>query len=80
MRVSFSVLGRKRSSAGKRGGQGQRGGDRRAILACFLKDKESKIESAIIECDFARARRQVNGGAHGLGNFQTACQRREKLI
>ncbi|ATE62829.1 peptidoglycan-binding protein [Thauera sinica] len=50
------------------------------ILACYLKDRELKIKSAIIERDFARARRQVNGGTHGLGNFQTAYLRGEKLI
>jgi len=50
------------------------------ILACFLKDKELKIKSAILEGDFARARRQVNGGTHGLSNFQTAYLRGEKLI
>lgn len=50
------------------------------ILACFLKDKELKIKAALIERDFARARRQVNGGTHGLGNFQTAYLRGEKLI
>ena len=50
------------------------------ILACFLKAKELKIKSAIVERDFARARRQVNGGTHGLKNFQTAYLRGEKLI
>lgn len=50
------------------------------ILACFLKDKELKIKSAIVERDFARARRQVNGGTHGLDNFRTAYLRGEKLI
>lgn len=50
------------------------------ILACFLKAKELKIKSAIVDRDFARARRQVNGGTHGLNNFQTDYLRGEKLI
>lgn len=39
------------------------------VLARFLKDRELQIKQALLERDFARARRLVNGGRHGLADF-----------
>ena len=39
------------------------------VLARFLKDRELKIKQALLERDFALARRYVNGGRHGLTEF-----------
>lgn len=39
------------------------------VLARFLKDRELAIKQALLERDFARARRLVNGGRHGLPEF-----------
>lgn len=50
------------------------------ILACFLKNKELKIKAALLERDFATARRLVNGGRHGLAEFTSAYLRGEKLL
>lgn len=50
------------------------------ILACFLKHKEIRIKSALLDHDLALARKLVNGGRHGLESFQTAYLRGEKLI
>ncbi|MEZ5826021.1 MAG: peptidoglycan-binding protein [Geminicoccaceae bacterium] len=45
------------------------------ILAAFLSTRERAIKEALLEDDLARARRLVNGGAHGLGRF-VDCYRR----
>ena len=50
------------------------------ILACFLKNKELRIKAALLERDFAAARKAVNGGRHGLSEFTTAYLRGEKLL
>jgi putative chitinase len=44
------------------------------LLAAFLKDKERRIKEALLDQDFAGARRLVNGGSHGLDRFTDAYQ------
>lgn len=43
-----------------------------AILAQFLKNKETAIRQALKNNDLARARRLVNGGSHGLAEFKAS--------
>jgi predicted chitinase len=50
------------------------------ILASFLKDKEAIIRSALHREDFATARKAVNGGTHGLPDFQLAFQIGKKEV
>jgi len=50
------------------------------ILACFIKNRELRIKTALLERDFAAARKAVNGGSHGLAEFTTAYLRGEKLL
>lgn len=50
------------------------------ILAWFLKDKETKIRTAIENGDMARARKLVNGGSHGLNEFIEAFELGEGLF
>ena len=42
------------------------------LLAQFLKNKESRIRNCLAEHDLAGARKVVNGGSHGLKEFETA--------
>ena len=42
------------------------------LLAAFLKNKERRIKEALLDWDFAGARRLVNGGSHGLDRFVDA--------
>jgi peptidoglycan L-alanyl-D-glutamate endopeptidase CwlK len=42
------------------------------LLAVFLKDKERPLKEALLDWDFAGARRLVNGGSHGLDRFVEA--------
>lgn len=42
------------------------------LLALFIADRAEAIEKALKAADFARARRLVNGGRHGLERFTTA--------
>jgi putative chitinase len=42
------------------------------LLAAFLKGKERPIKEALLDWDFAGARRLVNGGSHGLDRFVDA--------
>jgi len=42
------------------------------LLAAFLGDRESRIKEALLDWDFAGARRLVNGGSHGLDRFVEA--------
>ena len=42
------------------------------LLAAFMKDKERPLKEALLDQDFARARRLVNGGSHGLDRFVDA--------
>lgn len=50
------------------------------ILAAFLKDKEIRIKTALLEDDLRHARRLVNGGSHGLDEFTRTFRRGENLI
>lgn len=43
-----------------------------ALLATFLGDREIRIKEALLDWDFAGARRLVNGGSHGLDRFTEA--------
>jgi putative chitinase len=42
------------------------------ILAAFLQAHETRLRAALADNDLASARRLVNGGAHGLGDFIAA--------
>jgi peptidoglycan L-alanyl-D-glutamate endopeptidase CwlK len=42
------------------------------LLAAFLKDRELRLKQALLERDYAGARRLVNGGRHGLTRFAEA--------
>jgi len=42
------------------------------LLACFLKDHETAIRNALSARNLAEARKQVNGGTHGLPDFSAA--------
>jgi peptidoglycan L-alanyl-D-glutamate endopeptidase CwlK len=44
------------------------------LLAAFLKDKERRLKEALLDSDYAGARRLVNGGSHGLDRFVAAYQ------
>ncbi len=50
------------------------------VLARFLKDRELKIKQALLEHDFALARRCVNGGSHGLPEFTQSFLAGERLM
>ncbi len=50
------------------------------LLAVFLKDHEDRIRQALDADDLAQARKLVNGGSHGLAEFQDAFQRGQALI
>jgi peptidoglycan L-alanyl-D-glutamate endopeptidase CwlK len=50
------------------------------LLARFLKDRERPIKQALVDNDLARARRQVNGGTHGLAAFTDAYRTGKRLI
>ncbi|MBI3528376.1 MAG: peptidoglycan-binding protein [Betaproteobacteria bacterium] len=49
------------------------------LLAAFLKDKERPLKEALLDWDFAGARRLVNGGSHGLDRFVEAYKTGIKL-
>jgi peptidoglycan L-alanyl-D-glutamate endopeptidase CwlK len=51
-----------------------------AVLACFIKRREEQLRNALARDDLAAARRQVNGGTHGLERFTEAFRLGEKLI
>ena len=50
------------------------------ILAAVLREKEDPIRQALQAADFTSARRLVNGGTHGLTEFQEAFQRGQVFI
>jgi len=50
------------------------------VLARFLKDRELPIKQSLLERDFARARRLVNGGRHGLTEFTASYLAGERLL
>jgi len=51
-----------------------------AVLACFIKHREEQLRDALARDDLAAARKQVNGGTHGLERFTEAFRIGEKLI
>ncbi|MEG2154885.1 MAG: peptidoglycan-binding protein [Burkholderiaceae bacterium] len=50
------------------------------VLAAFLKDKELRIKTALLDDDLRDARRAVNGGSHGLDRFSEAYEIGDSLI
>jgi peptidoglycan hydrolase-like protein with peptidoglycan-binding domain len=50
------------------------------LLAAFLKDKEGPIRRALLAQDCAEARKLVNGGSHGLEEFEDAFHRGQALV
>ncbi|OYQ64426.1 hypothetical protein B9G53_12030 [Pseudanabaena sp. SR411] len=50
------------------------------LLAQFLKVNENCWRSALRDNDFVAARKCVNGGTHGLSNFQTAFLKGKELV
>lgn len=51
-----------------------------ALLAKFIRNKEQRIEQALLHRDLKLARRLVNGGSHGLDEFIRTYQRGEQLL
>jgi peptidoglycan L-alanyl-D-glutamate endopeptidase CwlK len=51
-----------------------------AVLVCFIKHHEERLRDALARDDLAAARKQVNGGIHGLERFTEAFRIGEKLI
>jgi len=49
-------------------------------LALFLSRRKMEINAALRNKDYAKARRLVNGGAHGLDEFQSTYLRGLRLI
>ena len=49
-------------------------------LALFLRRKKMEINEALRNKDYGKARRLVNGGAHGLDEFQSTYMRGMRLI
>lgn len=49
------------------------------LLAAFLGQHERAIKEALLEHDYARARRLVNGGRHGLDRFTAAYRAGEDI-
>ena len=50
------------------------------ILATFLRNKEDSIRQALQKADLTSARKLVNGGTHGLPEFEDAFQRGQDII
>jgi peptidoglycan hydrolase-like protein with peptidoglycan-binding domain len=50
------------------------------LLASFLKNKEQKIRSALAAGNLKAARKDVNGGSHGLDEFTDAFNKGKHLI
>jgi hypothetical protein len=50
------------------------------LLAAFLKEKEASIRRALQAGDMATARKLVNGGRHGLEDFEDAFHRGQALV
>jgi peptidoglycan L-alanyl-D-glutamate endopeptidase CwlK len=50
------------------------------LLALFLKDREARIRSALLEDDLGTARKLVNGGSHGLDQFSEAYRTGDALL
>ncbi|MGF1594382.1 MAG: peptidoglycan-binding protein [Kiloniellaceae bacterium] len=49
-------------------------------LAAFLKAKASRVKYAVLGRDLRTARRLVNGGSHGLGQFEETFLRGERIF
>jgi len=50
------------------------------LLAAFLKDKQRRVKYAVLGHDLAMARRLVNGGSHGLAQFEETFIRGEEIL
>ncbi len=50
------------------------------LLASFLKSKEIRIKTALLNNDLREARRLVNGGRHGLAEFSQAFRTGKALL
>lgn len=50
------------------------------LLAAFIAAKEIAIKNALLRDDLAEARRQVNGGTHGLAEFTAAYRTGQQLL
>lgn len=50
------------------------------VLAQFLKKAETRIRAALARRDFASARKAVNGGKHGLADFEACYRAGEALL
>src|SRR5258708_39767819 len=50
------------------------------LLASFLKSKEQRIRNALVANDLATARKLVNGGSHGLPDFEDAFNTGKTLL
>jgi putative chitinase len=50
------------------------------LLACFLKDKEGILRSALAQGDYVTARKAVNGGTHGLDAFTLAYRTGAQIV
>ena len=50
------------------------------VLVQFLKRRESKITSAVLNGDLASARKLVNGGSNGLDHFRAAWKLAHEVI
>lgn len=51
-----------------------------SLLALFLKSRETRIKTALLEGDLRAARRAVNGGSHGLERFSEAYRTGDALM
>jgi len=49
-------------------------------LAAFISSKQTPIKAALLENNFATARKFVNGGSNGLGRFTSTYQTRAGLF
>jgi hypothetical protein len=50
------------------------------ILVLFLKDRETKIRTALNNEDYTTARKLVNGGTHGIDEFTIVFERSERIL
>lgn len=50
------------------------------ILAAFLKDRQTRIMTAINSNDLKKARRAVNGGIHGIDRFTQTFRTGERIL
>jgi peptidoglycan L-alanyl-D-glutamate endopeptidase CwlK len=50
------------------------------IIARFLKDRERSIKEALVAGDLTAARRLINGGSHGLAEFEATFSLGQRLL